>query len=352
MGAKLTKAFEIAKQAGGMQATMRLAMKSGMSSDKAAAAPDSPENIQKILKPDEKEAPQNEPGWVQEILMGVDEGKRNDAAAKLAGYYLHLGMPVEAIEQNLVNWNERNSPPLEWKEIKQTINSIASREGREKLSGTLGDSTKIDTIDILKYPDGTVKYNVKLQGVDGYAQMDGQTLGTFMRFKWKFLDIIGYIPTNVKASIWEAAVNKALAEAGTVIVPEDETPLGAVSGAVQSLMANNAYDTDPDNLAHRIVLYKTTAIAKKIDPITQQIEPEWVLALQLPTVANMLRAENERMSRKAIGEFLRILGFINTRVRFIAGGKQTRCWIIPLRDWCRRYDHDYARIIRDLEEAC
>lgn len=48
MGAKLAKAFGIAKEAGGMQATMRLAMKSGMSSDKAAAAPDSPENIQKM----------------------------------------------------------------------------------------------------------------------------------------------------------------------------------------------------------------------------------------------------------------------------------------------------------------
>jgi hypothetical protein len=40
--------LHIAKEAGGMKATMRLAMKGGMSSDKAAAAPDSPENIQKM----------------------------------------------------------------------------------------------------------------------------------------------------------------------------------------------------------------------------------------------------------------------------------------------------------------
>jgi hypothetical protein len=48
MGAKLAKAFEMAKQAGGLPLQMRLAMKSGMSSEKAAGAPDSPENIKKM----------------------------------------------------------------------------------------------------------------------------------------------------------------------------------------------------------------------------------------------------------------------------------------------------------------
>jgi hypothetical protein len=50
MGAKLVKAFGLAKDHGGLQAQMRLAMKSGMSSDKAAAAPDSPENLSKMEK--------------------------------------------------------------------------------------------------------------------------------------------------------------------------------------------------------------------------------------------------------------------------------------------------------------
>lgn len=48
MGAKLQKAFAMAKDAGGLPVQMRLAMKSGMSSDKAASLPDSPENIQKM----------------------------------------------------------------------------------------------------------------------------------------------------------------------------------------------------------------------------------------------------------------------------------------------------------------
>ena len=48
MGAKLQKAFDLAKQAAGLQAQMRLAMKAGMSEDKAAGAPDSPESIKKM----------------------------------------------------------------------------------------------------------------------------------------------------------------------------------------------------------------------------------------------------------------------------------------------------------------
>jgi hypothetical protein len=48
MGAKLQKAFQLAKDAAGIQAQMRLAMKSGMSAEKAAGIPDSPENLQKM----------------------------------------------------------------------------------------------------------------------------------------------------------------------------------------------------------------------------------------------------------------------------------------------------------------
>jgi hypothetical protein len=48
MGAQLLKAFDLAKEAGGVKLQMRLAMKSGMSSDKAADVPDSPASVQKM----------------------------------------------------------------------------------------------------------------------------------------------------------------------------------------------------------------------------------------------------------------------------------------------------------------
>ena len=50
MGVKLLKYYEFAKQKGGFEAQMRLAMKTGISAKKAENVPDSPENIQKFKK--------------------------------------------------------------------------------------------------------------------------------------------------------------------------------------------------------------------------------------------------------------------------------------------------------------
>ena len=47
MGQRLTKYFDYAKEKGGLQAQMRLAMKFGSSSARAAEAPDDPVQLQK-----------------------------------------------------------------------------------------------------------------------------------------------------------------------------------------------------------------------------------------------------------------------------------------------------------------
>ena len=48
MGQKLLKFYELIKSEGGVQAQMRLSMKTAVSSAKAGEAPDSPENIRKF----------------------------------------------------------------------------------------------------------------------------------------------------------------------------------------------------------------------------------------------------------------------------------------------------------------
>jgi len=48
MGAKLLKYYDAIKNEAGFQAQMRLAMKTGAASPKAAVLPDSPENLQKF----------------------------------------------------------------------------------------------------------------------------------------------------------------------------------------------------------------------------------------------------------------------------------------------------------------
>ena len=50
MGAKLTAYYQLAKENGGLPIQMRLAMKTLMPAEKAAAAPDSPENVEKFYQ--------------------------------------------------------------------------------------------------------------------------------------------------------------------------------------------------------------------------------------------------------------------------------------------------------------
>jgi len=66
---------------------------------------------------------QNE-GWITEALRGVSEGGRNDTCARLAGYFFKKGINSDIVEAMLLEWNERNDPPLPVKEVRQTIRSI------------------------------------------------------------------------------------------------------------------------------------------------------------------------------------------------------------------------------------
>lgn len=63
-------------------------------------------------------------GWITEALRGVSEGGRNDICARLAGYFFKKGMTYDIVEALLLDWNERNDPPLPVKEVRTTIKSI------------------------------------------------------------------------------------------------------------------------------------------------------------------------------------------------------------------------------------
>jgi hypothetical protein len=66
---------------------------------------------------------QNE-GWITEALRGVSEGGRNDACARLAGYFFKKGINSDIVESLLLEWNERNDPPMPVHEVRTTIKSI------------------------------------------------------------------------------------------------------------------------------------------------------------------------------------------------------------------------------------
>lgn len=87
-------------------------------------------------KGDRRAVPRAEDGtpWHEALLaLGVDEGARNDALARLAGYLLAKGLDEETVLYMLEGWNATKvRPPLDEREVETTVRSIARAERRKR----------------------------------------------------------------------------------------------------------------------------------------------------------------------------------------------------------------------------
>lgn len=101
-------------------------------------------------------------GWITEALRGVTEGGRNDACARLCGYFFSKGMPLGIVESLIFDWNERNDPPLPVNEVRTTIASIERSHanlqpqqftGIEYDAGGVKKDVHNSTFDLMKYGD-------------------------------------------------------------------------------------------------------------------------------------------------------------------------------------------------------
>ena len=89
-----------------------------------------------------------EEDWVTEAWKGVPTTKRNDTAAKLAGFYLGRGDPEPRVLETLRGWNLKNPEPLPDKEIQATVASIGRKEARNRIrtdtvAGKAGPATDL-----------------------------------------------------------------------------------------------------------------------------------------------------------------------------------------------------------------
>ena len=67
--------------------------------------------------------------WITSVMDGVESGGRNDAASRLAGYWLAVTKGNEdAAWMALRAWNRMNTPPLPEDELSKTFRSIAQRD--------------------------------------------------------------------------------------------------------------------------------------------------------------------------------------------------------------------------------
>lgn len=97
------------------------------------------------------------PGWVGQLLEGLSEGGRNDACARLAGYFIGKGLPKDVVVATLEGWNERNGPPLSYKEIVTTVDSVWRKEKTAYRTGT-SNTEEGGTFNTLTLDDFMRKY--------------------------------------------------------------------------------------------------------------------------------------------------------------------------------------------------
>lgn len=77
------------------------------------------------------------PSWhrdrvdVLALLDGVEEGRRNDSAARVCGHLLSRGLFGAALRVEMRVWNARNRPPLPVRELEAVTRSIERHEARK-----------------------------------------------------------------------------------------------------------------------------------------------------------------------------------------------------------------------------
>lgn len=96
-------------------------------------------------------------GWITEALRGASEGSRNDTCARLAGYFFKKGMSADIVEALLMDWNEKNDPPLPAREIRTTLKSIEKNHAMGDTQFTQvefeDDQPKPSTFDVMRMAD-------------------------------------------------------------------------------------------------------------------------------------------------------------------------------------------------------
>lgn len=81
---------------------------------------------------------------IDDIKDGIKEGGRNHACAKLAGYYIRKGYDSDDVISLLRDWNRKNEPPLDDKEVETTMESILKKHYNGQSTDSAPDVQAID----------------------------------------------------------------------------------------------------------------------------------------------------------------------------------------------------------------
>ena len=83
--------------------------------------PQDPSGTRKTMAEDE---------YTDLLKNGCQEGMRNQSATKLAGHLLAKGLSESVVWEILSQWNNKNTPPIDYSELKRTFDSIKKLESK------------------------------------------------------------------------------------------------------------------------------------------------------------------------------------------------------------------------------
>lgn len=280
-----------------------------------------PEDILKFCKEDKKTPtipdgiPKNKPDWVQDALLGVKEGRRDQTCTKLTGYYIRMFKgDRQQTRDILYSWNLRNEPPLPRKDIDKTVESIGKKHKIIALSDIIG--FEIFQVEVIRRDNHDLDYLFYLEA--GVAKMASKEVLSAAFFTRKIFEVTGRPPiltaySQKKRTEWLTAVGDAVAEATWIQASIDETTDEPVIDAINHYILRNPSE-DLNRIDSRAVVVKG------------------LIMLKIKAIKNHVRSQGEKITAKEIGAILRNkLKFKSDRVR--VGTTQERVWTKPLDEW-------------------
>ena len=134
---------------------------------------------------EEKDPPH--PTWVAELMQGVPEGQRNDAAARLAGYFAEKRIPEDIVFDLLTPFAGRCTPSLPLSELREIVASIyrthQRRDGaREAEREPVGRFT-FPLSQLLSVPDEPIPYiadKLLVAGANGFIGGEPKSLKSWL----------------------------------------------------------------------------------------------------------------------------------------------------------------------------
>jgi len=195
--------------------------------------------------------PEDKAGAFAQLLAGVDEGARNDAAARLAGHYFGKGLERTEVDVILRDWNAKNRPPMADKELVAVIESIGKRELLKREGAIPASDAEVtddqrqvwleEVSEEIGIPI-TAAYRIEgdepqfeMHAADQKVVIPLDKLQSAAEFSKAMMRIANRLPA-VNRKKYAQIVNKLLASAKRIYGAEDTTLRGQVSGWLEAYL--------------------------------------------------------------------------------------------------------------------